>query len=99
MAVLPINRVTWGVDEPFKLAPRLGQHGGVEFLADDPVPPLVLFKEGGREAEIAEPAAAFPVHGLRDAAEVMPINHPLEPGSDMGVAVVAQLDHDPASAH
>ena len=85
--------------KPFQLAQRLGQHGGVVFLVDDPVAPLVLFQQRRREAVVAEAAAAFPVHGLRDAAGVFAVDDLFQARNDVRVAVLAQLHHDPAAAH
>ena len=61
MAVLPEDRVARRVGEALQLANRLGKHGGVVVLADDPVAPLVLLKEGRGEVVVAEAAATFPV--------------------------------------
>ena len=65
----------------------------------DPVAPLVLFQQRRRQAVVAETAAALPVDGLGDAAGVFAVDHLFQPGDDVGVAVLAQLHHDPAAAH
>lgn len=38
MAMLPIDRITGRIGEPLQLTSRLRQHGGIEFLTDDPLP-------------------------------------------------------------
>ncbi len=48
---------------------------------------------------VAEAAAAFPADGLRDAAGIFAVDHFLQARNDMGVAVLAQLHHDPAATH
>ena len=82
-----------------KLSERLGEHGGVVGLVDDPVAPLVLFQERRGEVVVAEAAAPLPTHALRDAAGVLAVDHLLQTRDDVGVAVLAQLYHDPAPPH
>ena len=99
MTVLPIHRVGRRVGEAFQLAQGLGQHRGVVIAVDDPVAPLVLFQQRGGETVVTEAAAAFPAHGVGDAAVVFPIDDFFQARKDVRVAVLAQLDHDPAAAH
>ena len=66
--MLPVDGIARRIGEAFQLAHRLGQHGGVVCLVDDPVAPLVLFQKRRRETVVAETAAAFPVDRLGDAA-------------------------------
>ena len=47
---------------------------------------------------VAEAAAAFPAGGFGDAAGVLAVDDLLHPRDDR-MAVVAKLDHDPATAH
>ena len=53
----------------------------------------------GREAVVAETAAALPARAFRNAALVLAIDDLLQARDDMRVAVLAQFDHDPAAAH
>lgn len=99
VALLPIVGVGGGVGEAFEFAEGFGQHGGVVGFVDDPVAPLVLLEEGGGEVVVAEAAAALPVCGLGDAAFVVAVDDFLEAGDDVGVAVFAEFDHDPAAIH
>ena len=48
---------------------------------------------------VAEAAAALPVGGFGDAAFVGVVDNFLEAGDDVGVAMVAEFDHDPAATH
>jgi len=57
------------------------------------------FSRSEGQAIIAETAAAFPVDRIGDATLVFVIDHFLEAGDDVRVAVLAKLDHDPAAAH
>jgi hypothetical protein len=41
----------------------------------------------------------LPIHGLADAALVLAVDDFFQAWNDVGVAVLAQLDHDPAAAH
>ena len=96
--MLPIEPVARRIDEPLQLAERLGQHGGVELLADNPVAPPVLFEQRRCETVVSEPSAALPAHGLGDAAGPAP-SITFQPRNDMRVTMLAQLDHDPAPPH
>ena len=59
----------------------------------------VTFHETGGEAEVAEAAAALPPGRLGDAAGVLPVDHLRQPRDYVGVAVLAEFDHDPPPAH
>ena len=50
-------------------------------------------------ASAAETAAALPVHRFTDAALVAAVDDLAQAGDDVGVAMLAQLDHDPAPPH
>ena len=60
---------------------------------------LVLLKQRRGQVVIAEPAAALPLHGLGDTAGIFAVDYLPEPRNDVRVAVLAELDHDPAAAH
>ena len=98
-AVLPVVRVAGGVGEALQLADRRRQHFGVVVFVDDPLAPAVLLQQAGGEAIIAEAAAAFPIHGLADATLVVAVDDLFQARNDVRVAVLTQLDHDPAAAH
>ena len=95
----PVMRLGRRVGEAHQLAHGLGQHRGVELAADHPIVPAVLFQQRRGEAVVAEAAAALPADGLGDAAGIVAVDHLLQARDDVGVAVLAQLDHDPASPH
>ena len=76
LSLFPVKGLIGIVDKPFVLRHGGGKHGGVVFLADDPVTPPVLFKKRRSEAEIAESAAAFPVHCFADTALIRPRQSP-----------------------
>ena len=99
VALLPVEAIGGGVGEAFEFAEGFGEHGSVVGFVDDPVAPFVLGEEGGREMVVAEAAAAVPVGGCGDAAFVGVVDDFLEAGNDVGVAVIAEFDHDPATAH
>ena len=61
--------------------------------------PFVLSQQRGGELEVAEAAAALPADRLGDAAGVLAVDDLLQTRNDVSVAVLAQLDHDPAAAH
>ena len=68
-------------------------------LGDDPVAEAIFFQQRRREAVIPEPAAALPIDCLCDATLVFAVDDLLEARDDMGMAMLAQLHHDPAPAH
>ncbi len=88
MAMLPIDGIARRIGEAFQLTDRLGQHGGVVGLVDDPVAPLVFLQQRRSQAVIAEPATAFPTDRLSDTTLVLAINDLLEPGDDVRVAML-----------
>ena len=47
----------------------------------------------------SEPAAALPVHGLADTAMILAVDDFFQARNNVRMAVLAQLDHDPATAH
>ena len=49
--------------------------------------------------EVAEATAAFPAGCVRDTASVFAVDDLLQARDNMGMAVLAQLHHDPAAAH
>ena len=99
VAVLPIDRIAGRIGESLQLAQGLRKHGGIVVFVDHPVAPLVLFQQGWRQAVVTESAAPFPVDGLCDAAGILAVDDFFQAGDDVGVAVLAQLHHDPAAAH
>jgi hypothetical protein len=99
LAVLPVVRVAGCVGEAFQLADRCRQHFGVVVLVDDPLAPAVLLQQAGGEAVVAEAAAALANSRLADAALVLAVDDLFQARNDVRVAVLAQLDHDPAAAH
>lgn len=99
VAVLPVEGFAGGVGEAFEFAQGFGEHFGVVGFVDDPVIPFVFLQERGGEVVVAKAAAALPVNGFGNAAGVFAIDDFLESGDDVGVAVVAEFDHDPAAVH
>ena len=99
VAVLPVHIGAGREGEAFQLGHRRGQHLGVVFLVDHPLAEAVLLQQAGRQAVVAEAAAALPAGGLGDAAGIFAVDDLLQARNDVGVAVLAQLDHDPAAAH
>lgn len=99
VALLPVEGFGWGVGEAFEFAEGLGEHFGIVGFVDDPVVPMVFFEEGGGEVVVAEATAALPIYGLGNAAGVLAVNDFLQAGDDVGVAVIAKFDHDPATVH
>ena len=77
----------------------LGEHGRVVFLGDDPLAPLVLGEQGGREFVVTKTAAASPADCLGDAAGVCTVDDLAKTRNTMRVAVLAEFDADPAAAH
>ena len=63
------------------------------------LPQRSLLRKRGRKPVVAETAAALPAYAAGDAARVLTIDHLAEAGDDVGVGVLAELDHDPAAAH
>ena len=63
------------------------------------LPNSSFWSSDGRKPVVAEPAAAFPAHGLGDAALVLAVDDLLQARDDVRVAVLAEFDHDPAAAH
>ena len=99
VAVHPEMRLAGRVGETHVLAHGLGEHFRVVGLVDDPVAPLILFQQRRRQTQVAEPATALPIHGLADATLIRAVDNLLQARHDMGMAVLAQLDHDPAPTH
>ena len=99
VALLPVEGVGGRVGKAFEFAEGFGKHGGVVGLIDDPVPPFVLFEQGGGEMVVTEAAAALPVDGFSDAAFVYAIDDFLEAGDNVGVAMFAEFDLYPAATH
>ncbi|MNR15036.1 hypothetical protein D3C85_1315460 [compost metagenome] len=85
--------------EAHMLAHGLGQHLGVVGRVDHPVAPLILFQQRRCKAHVAKATATLPANCLADTALILAVDHLLKPRHDMGMAVFAQLDHDPAAAH
>lgn len=50
-------------------------------------------------APLCAAAAALPVHGLRNAALIIALNDLFQTRHNMGFAMVAKLDHNPATPH
>ena len=48
MALLPVDRITRCVGEPFQLADRLSQHGRIVRFVDNPVPTCPFNNDGAR---------------------------------------------------
>ena len=99
MPVLPPLRFGRRVGKALQLAQRLSEMCRVVFGIDDRVPPAIVDDQAGRKLVIAEAATALPMHRLCDAALVHAVDDFLHAWDDVGVAMLAQLDHDPASAH
>ncbi len=99
MAVLPPVRFRRGVGEAFQFAQGFGELGGVVVGVDHRVAPAVFDDQRRGQAVVTEAAAALPVHGLGDAAGVLAVDDFLQARDDVGVAVLAQLHHDPAAPH
>ena len=70
VTVIPEDFAVRRVAEAFELAHRLGEHLRLVLLADDPVAPLVLLKERGRELEEAEATTTFPVGTRSDTSGI-----------------------------
>src|SRR4051812_47001113 len=99
MPVLPELRVAGGVREAFELAQGFSQLFGLLLLADDQVAEGVLLQERRGERVVTEASAALPAHALCNAAEIGAVDELRETGDDVGVAVVPDLHHDPATTH
>lgn len=99
VALLPVEGVRGGVGKAFEFAEGFGKHGGVVSFINYPVPPFVLFEQGGGEMVVTEAAAAVPVNGFGDAAFVCTVDDFLEAGDDVGMAMFAQFDLNPAATH
>lgn len=97
--VPPPMRFRRRIAETLKLAQRFGQHRRVVFGIDHRVSPTVVNDQRRRQFVVAETAAALPVHGFADAAGIVAVDNFFQARDDMGMAVLAQLDHDPAAAH
>src|ERR1035437_8138721 len=97
-ALLPVE-IAGGVLKAHDLAHGLGQHGRVVLLADDEVVEAILFKQCWSDVVVAETAAALPLNGIGDAAFVFTVNDLLHARNDVCMAMLAQLNHDPAAAH
>jgi len=72
MTVLPVDFITWCVDETLQLADSLGKHRGIILLVDDPIAKLVLLEKRRTQPVIPEPTSAFPAYGFRDTSSSMP---------------------------
>src|SRR4030042_1153130 len=99
MAVLPVDRITWGIREAFQLANGFSKHGGVIFLIDDPIANPVLFEKRRTKPVVPKPSSTLPANGFRDSALVRTINNLLHTRDNVRVAVFAQLHTDPPSPH
>ena len=99
VAVLPEESIAWGIGEAVEFADGFGEHGRVVAAANDPVAPRVLLQERRGEAVVAEASAALPVDRFGDAPFIFAVDDFFEPGDYVGVAVLAEFDHDPTSAH
>src|SRR5258708_37087531 len=99
MTLVAVDRIARRVVESFELAHSLSEHYGVVILIDNPVAPLVLFQKRWRQPVITKPAAALPIDCLADSTLIGSVYHLPQARNDVRVNVLAQLDHDPASAH
>src|SRR6266516_47769 len=99
MAVLPIDRVTWRVGEPFQLAQGFGQHSRVVLFVDNPVVPLVFFEQGWCQTVKAKSTATVPANSFSYASFVAPVNYALYSRNNMSVTMLAQFDLDPVASH
>ena len=45
-ALLPVDGIAGRILKAFQLAAGFSEHRGIEFLADHPLTPLVLFQQG-----------------------------------------------------
>src|SRR6202050_4976333 len=60
---------------------------------------MIFLQERGREAVVTKAATAFPAYGFGNPSMISGINHVTQSRDNVGVAMLAQFDHDPASVH
>jgi hypothetical protein len=99
VAMLPIDRIARGIDEAFQFAHHFRDYGSIIVLVNNPVTPFVFFQQGRRQPEVTKSPSPFPANSLCDPTCISAINDLLQAWNDMRMAMLAQLDHDPASAH
>jgi len=97
--VLPPLHLGRRVSKAFQLAQGFGQLRSVVFGIDDRIAPAVVDDQAGRKAVITKTATALPVCTCRDAALVFTVDDLFETRDDVRMAMLAQLDHDPAATH
>ncbi|MBT9137293.1 MAG: hypothetical protein DDT34_02381 [Firmicutes bacterium] len=94
IAEFPPIDFRWRVSKAFELAQRFCKLNRVVVRVNDGIAPTVVHDQAGSELVVTKAAATAPVHRLADAVDDL-----LQARDDVGVAVLAQLHHDPAAAH
>ena len=99
MPVLPPAQLRGHIGETLQLAQRLSQLCCVVVRINDRIAPAVIDDQARRELVVAEATAALPIHSFGNAAFVCASDYLLQARNNMRMTVLAQFDHDPATAH
>src|SRR5215813_15252552 len=97
--MLPIDCIARSVGETFELTHRFSQHLRFILPVDDAVVPFIFIQQRWCKHEVTEPSSTLPSDSLCHSTLINCIDDSPQTWNDVRVAMLSQLDHNPAATH